>query len=49
MGFLGGSAVKNPPVMQETGVQSVLGRSPGGGKGNPFQYSCLGNPMERGA
>ena len=27
MGFPGGSAVKNPPVMQETGVQSVLGRS----------------------
>ena len=26
-----------------------LGRSPGGGNGNPFQYSCLGNPMDRGA
>ena len=25
------------------------GRSPGGGNGNPLQYSCLGNPMERGA
>ena len=25
------------------------GRSPGGGNGNPFQYSCLGNPMDRGA
>ena len=24
------------------------GRSPGGGNGNPLQYSCLGNPMERG-
>ena len=24
-------------------------RSPGGGQGNPFQYSCLGNPMDRGA
>ena len=24
-------------------------RSPGGGNGNPFQYSCLGNPMDRGA
>ena len=26
-----------------------LGRSPGGGHGNPLQYSCLKNPMERGA
>ena len=25
------------------------GRSPGGGSGNPLQYSCLGNPMEKGA
>ena len=25
-----------------------LGRSPGGGHGNPLQYSCLGNPIERG-
>ena len=24
-----------------------LGRSPGGGKGNPFQYSCLENPMDK--
>ena len=28
---------------------SVLGRSPGGGHGNPLQYSCLENPMDRGA
>ena len=26
-----------------------LGRAPGGGNGNPFQYSCLGNLMDRGA
>ena len=26
-----------------------LGKSPGGGHGNPLQYSCLQNPMERGA
>ena len=26
-----------------------LGRSPGAGTGNPLQYSCLGNPMDRGA
>ena len=27
----------------------VLGRSPGGGRGKPLQYSCLENPMDRGA
>ena len=26
-----------------------MGRSPGGGNGNPLQYSCLENPMDRGA
>ena len=33
------------------GVRSILGsaRSPGGGHGNPLQYSCLENPMDRGA
>ena len=49
-GFFGGSAVKNPPA--NTGVLGLipgLGRSPGEGSGNPFQYSCLGNPMDRGA
>ena len=35
--------------MQETKVNPVWGRSPGGGNGNPLQYSCLGNPMDRGA
>ena len=41
--------VKILPAMQETGVQS-LGqvRSPGEGNGNPFQSSCLENPMDRG-
>ena len=43
MGFPGGSVVKNPLAMQE------MGRSPGEGNGNPLQYSCLGNPMDRGA
>ena len=48
MGFRGGSAVKNPP--QEIRIQSLgLGISPGGGHGNPLQYSCLENPMDRGA
>ena len=37
--------------MQERDVSSIpaLGRSPGDGHGNPFQYSCLENPMDRGA
>ena len=38
--------VKNLPAMQKT---PGLGRSPGGGHGNPLQYSCLENPMDRGA
>ena len=42
--------VKNPPAMQETQetLVSGLGRSPGGGNGNPLQYSCLENSMDRG-
>ena len=42
--------VKNLPVMQETWVQS-LGQEdpPGEQNGNPLQYSCLENPMDRGA
>ena len=38
--------VKNPPAVQEI---SGSGRSPGEGNGYPFQYSCLGNAMDRGA
>ena len=35
---------------QEMQVQSLgQGRSPGEGNGNPLQYSCLGNPTDRGA
>ena len=46
-----GSEVKRlPPAMRETGGQIPgSGRSPGEGNGNPLQYSCLGNPMDRGA
>ena len=33
----------------DTGSIPGLGRSPGGGKGNPLQYSCLENPMDQGA
>ena len=41
---------KNPPAMQiNTGSIPGLGRSLGGGNGNPLQYSCLGNPVDRGA
>ena len=48
--FSGGSAVKNPPANAgEAGSFPGLGRSLGEGNGNPFQYSCLGNPMDRGA
>ena len=37
--------VKNLPEMRETWVQPLgLGRCPGGGHGNPLQYSCLENP-----
>ena len=50
-GFLGGSVVKNPSAKEagDMGLIPGLGRSPGGGNGNPLQYSCLENPMGRGA
>ena len=49
-GFLGDSEVKNPPANAgDTGLIPGLGRSPGGENGNPPQYSCLENPMDRGA
>ena len=49
-GFPGGSVVKNRPAnVGNTGSISGLGRSPEEGHGNPRQYSCLGNPMDRGA
>ena len=41
--------VKSLPAMQETcGLIPWLGRYPGEENDNPFQYSCLGNPMDRG-
>ena len=47
--FPGGSVVKNPPASgRDVGFIPGLGRSPGGGNGNPLQYSCLGNLMGRG-
>ena len=49
MGFPGGSVVKNLPVSAgDLGSNPTLGRSPGGGNGNPLQYSCLENPTDRG-
>ena len=51
-GLPGGSVVKNPPVNEgdsrDTASIPELGRVSGGGNGNPLQYSCLKNPMDRG-
>ena len=45
--------VKNPPAnagdLRDKGLIPGLGRFPGGGNGNPLQYSFLENPMDRGA
>ena len=53
MGFPNDSAVKNLPVNAgDTGDAGSIpesGRSPGGGNSSPLQYSCLENPMDRGA
>ena len=47
-GFPGGSVVKNPPANAgDLGSIPGSGRSPGEENGNPLQYSCLGNPMDR--
>ena len=52
-GFPGGTVVKNLPASagdsRDAGLIPGLGRSPGVGNGNPLQYSCLENPMDRGA
>ena len=51
--FPGSLMVKNPPASaRDVGDSSFilgLGRCPGGGNGYPLQYSCLENPMDRGA
>ena len=45
--------VKNLPAnagdIRDVGLIPRLGRSPGEGHGNPFQYSCMENPLDRGA
>jgi len=52
-GFPGGSVVKNLPVdagdIRDASSIPGLGRFPGRGNGNPLQYSCLENPIDRGA
>ena len=49
-GFRSDSVVGNPPAHTgDAGSIPGLGRFPGEGKGKPLQYSCLGNPMDRGA
>ena len=48
LGFPDGSMIKNPPANAgDMGSIPGSGRSPGEGNGNPLQYSCLGNPMDR--
>ena len=50
LGFPGGLMVKNPPANAgEAGLIPGSGRSPGERNANPFQYSFLENPMDRGA
>ena len=50
MGLPGGSVVRNLPASAgDVGSIPGLGRSPGEGNSNPLQYSCLGNPTDRGA
>ena len=52
IGFPGSSVIKNPPAnigdAGDVGSIPGLGRSPGGEEGNPLQYSCLENLMDRG-
>ena len=52
MGLPGGSVIKNLPASAgdagDMGSTPESGRSPGGRNGDPFQYSCLENPVDRG-
>ena len=49
-GFPGGSVVKNLLAnLEDVGLIPGSGSFPGEGNGNPLQYSCLENPMDRGA
>ena len=46
---IGKNPLANAGDVKDVGLIPELGRSPGGGHGNPLQYSCLKNPMGRGA
>ena len=53
LGFPGGTSGKKPAAnagdIRDAGSNPGWGISPGGGNDNPLQYSCLENPMDRGA
>ena len=50
LGFPGSTVVENPPAKAgDVDLIPGSGRFPEGGNGNPLQYSCLENPMDRGA
>ena len=53
MGFPGGTVVKNPPTnardARDVGSTPGSGIHPEEAHGNPLQYSCLENPLDRGA
>ena len=46
---MGNNLPASEEEVKDTGSIPALGRSPGEGNGNPLQYSCLENPMDRGA
>ena len=52
LGFQGSASGKNPPAnagnVRDSGLIPESGRSPGEGPGNPFKYSCLESPKDRG-
>ena len=49
MALVGKNLLASAEDIRDWGSVSESGRSPGGGNGNPLQYSCLENPMDRGA
>ena len=53
MGFSGAASHKEPACqckrLRDVSFTPESGRYPGGGQGKPLQYSCLENPMDRGA
>ena len=49
LGFPGGSVLKNPTNAGYVGLIPRLGRSPEEANGNPLKYSCLRNPINKGA